>query len=72
MMSSSESSLIDLLNLWSEELASGSNSLPVRREIDLPFLVLTSSAGRPVWLNPPSRLSLSSLELLILKGMVEN
>ncbi len=60
IISSSDSSLTDLLRLW-EPAASGSRTEPVRREMDCPSLILTSSTGWPFWLNPPWRLSRSSL-----------
>lgn len=63
-MSSSLSSLMDRFSPGPVKLDSACTSSPVRREIDLPFLVRTSSAGRPVWLSPPRRVSRSSLRKL--------
>lgn len=65
-MSSSVSSQKDRFSPGPVKLGWACTSSPVRREIDLPFSVRTSSAGRPVWLNPPRRVSLSSLWMLAL------
>ena len=60
-MSSSSSVRIELSGLWPNP-GKDSTSSPVRRDVDLPSLILTSWAGWPVWLKPPYRPSLSSLQ----------
>lgn len=59
--SSSEDSLAGRLVPCRAFMASSDTSWPVRSEIDRPSCVLTSSAGRPVRLKPPTRRTFSLL-----------